>query len=912
MQKLSIKWKLLIIFALPTMGLLVLLTMTSFEKKGVVDEMILLNEAVLLGTKISSTVHEFQKERGMTAGFIGSKGGKFKNKIVKQREITDEKVKDLTKFLKSINLKHYPKKLTRVLKNAIIELKKIHIYRQDITNLKITKAKAISYYTGMNGWFLDTIATISYIATDAEIIKLLSTYTNFLYAKERAGIERAVGTAIFSNDNFSVAEKDNFAKLIIEQASFMKSFSILASHSIKFKNDVVLRKETVDEVQRMRDLILRNNNVGGFAIPYTYWEKISQKYVTNISNIENMISKKIRGNQNSIKLLKILGITLSQIQKERYISSDFIVSKGAEIYKLALDNSFVKVDQAIANISKTSKSRLNKNFLQKLKEVKIRLDDISKHRNLALSLHITLNKNREFYSKLNSEILNLMNKLRFILLKDRRVNIELVETYITIADMKESISQEQLIFKHVLQSNKMSYNIKKRILFIDSRFKNKLEIFLSLADVNIKNKFHKTIILSRSNKDFVKIKNKVLNFTRFGGMGVDTNYWFAVITKKINMLKDVDDFIANNILDYTQNKSFRVKTAYGLLVVIFFGILILSLIISIIILRQIMGAVNEFKNASQEFENLKTRLKITSEDELGQAQVSLNKFITLVENTIVDAKKTSSQNLSESVKLDKNIQHIEKAINLITKTMLEISNKVGHVKTSVVMSLTESESTRDRIGESYDELVLTQKYINELVNDIRSASEKDLKLAEHLVKTSKEANNVKNVISNIDDIAEQTNLLALNAAIEAARAGERGQGFAVVADEVRALAEQTQSFLIRVNATISSVVDSVEMISKEMNQKKSFINKLESISTKVERTTQKSISLMNDTLNVSTNNMEDSRRSASTITELTDGILKVNSLAQQNMYDITNIKDSLLDLHSTTEELDNKLQKFKT
>jgi methyl-accepting chemotaxis protein len=258
-----------------------------------------------------------------------------------------------------------------------------------------------------------------------------------------------------------------------------------------------------------------------------------------------------------------------------------------------------------------------------------------------------------------------------------------------------------------------------------------------------------------------------------------------------------------------------------------------------------MKAVKEFEEASKEFENLSTRLKVTSEDELGKAQASLNKFIELVEQTIIEAKKSSSKNLSESEKLDKNIKHIQKSINVITQTMIEIANKMGHVKSSVVMSLTEAENAQEQVKEAYEDLVNTQKNVNELVLEIRTASEKDLKLADHLVKTSKEATKVRDVISNIDDIAEQTNLLALNAAIEAARAGERGQGFAVVADEVRSLAEQTQEFLIRVNSTITSVVDNVEKISKEMSQKKEFIIQLENVSKRVEITTQKSISLMN-------------------------------------------------------------------
>ncbi|MEE9354143.1 MAG: methyl-accepting chemotaxis protein [Methylococcaceae bacterium] len=81
---------------------------------------------------------------------------------------------------------------------------------------------------------------------------------------------------------------------------------------------------------------------------------------------------------------------------------------------------------------------------------------------------------------------------------------------------------------------------------------------------------------------------------------------------------------------------------------------------------------------------------------------------------------------------------------------------------------------------------------------------------------------LEKMAKDVGDIASQTNLLALNAAIEAARAGESGRGFAVVADEVRKL------------ATVSAEIG-IQMI----DQSESIRNKITSILTSAEQTTEK-------------------------------------------------------------------------
>ena len=80
-----------------------------------------LHESVLLATKISQLIHETQKERGYSSGYITNNGLKFKNELLAQRVKTDKKIISLKKF--TLNIKD--SQILKYLKEPLAYMKKI-------------------------------------------------------------------------------------------------------------------------------------------------------------------------------------------------------------------------------------------------------------------------------------------------------------------------------------------------------------------------------------------------------------------------------------------------------------------------------------------------------------------------------------------------------------------------------------------------------------------------------------------------------------------------------------------------------------------------------------------------------------------------------------------------------------------
>ncbi len=293
LSKLSIKQKLILIMSIPLAIVILLAAKLTYDSYVNTQGLKKLEQVVLLSTKLGALVHETQKERGMTAGFLGSSGEKFKTELPAQREDTSKRLNELLSFLNDFNKTAYGEELNSNLSSALEELKRIDDIRREVTALNIPAGKAIGYYTNTNTKLLNITGTISKLSHSARVSQDIVAYMNFLLSKERAGIERAVGTNTFAQNHFGVGMKEKFLSLIAAQDAYLDSFLKIAPVASKEFYIKTVQGNAISEVERMRKVALYSQIDSNFGIEPAYWfGQITQK-INQLKEVENFLAAEL-------------------------------------------------------------------------------------------------------------------------------------------------------------------------------------------------------------------------------------------------------------------------------------------------------------------------------------------------------------------------------------------------------------------------------------------------------------------------------------------------------------------------------------------------------------------------------------------------------------------------------------------
>ena len=339
LKSLSLRTKVILIVLFSLLMVSYFLTNELIMHFKFVEQKQKLTTLINLSTRLSALIHETQKERGASAGYLGSHGKKFRTILPKQRLLTDKRVQELKSFISTMDFNKFPPEL----KQSIFELvnnylDKLPEIRKKVNNFEISLKDEVKWYSDMNALILKIIGMSATYAPNEKIAMDLAAYTSFLKAKERAGIERAVLSATFGADKFAPGMYTKFITLVAQQKAFLDDFLTFANKDMKKLYYQIIKHPSFAKVEEMRKIAISHHTEGGFNIDAEYWFKTITNKINYLKQIDDTIAKIIRKDLNSIKDTAVRDIIIGTIFSILIIIISTLIIRSFSVQLRSLKN----------------------------------------------------------------------------------------------------------------------------------------------------------------------------------------------------------------------------------------------------------------------------------------------------------------------------------------------------------------------------------------------------------------------------------------------------------------------------------------------------------------------------------------------------------------------------------------------
>ena len=238
--------------------LIPLLAFTGFAGKDLMEKRAELRAAdtaaslVEVAPLISALVHELQKERGTSVGFIAAKGQTLAQTMRDQRPSTDKALAAYRARLSGLDRALLGRVFARSLDDAGAALGKLAAMRDDIDAQRPSGAEAAAFFTGAIGNLIAALQATADATQDASILRQSIAFSAFVQRKEYAGQERAAGAQGFASGTFAPEVYRAFVRLGAQADEEARIFRDNALPDQVALFDAALKDAAAEEVARLR------------------------------------------------------------------------------------------------------------------------------------------------------------------------------------------------------------------------------------------------------------------------------------------------------------------------------------------------------------------------------------------------------------------------------------------------------------------------------------------------------------------------------------------------------------------------------------------------------------------------------------------------------------------------------------
>ncbi len=331
--------------------------------------------------------------------------------------------------------------------------------------------------------------------------------------------------------------------------------------------------------------------------------------------------------------------------------------------------------------------------------------------------------------------------------------------------------------------------------------------------------------------------------------------------------------------------------------------------------RQVAGGIRKsvdvMKDIAQGEGDLTRRIRIDSEDEVGELQRWINAFMDKMHELVDRVRRNAEQVASAASAISDTAGRLEHGTEEQRVKSEEAFADIEQMAEAIIRNAQHANQTAQIAGDAE----ATAQDGTRVIDLTRQQMETIVKGAGQIGKAIQalavRIREIESVIDIIEDIAQRTNLLAVNANIEAVHAGALGIGFKVVADEVRGLSERTQFSTKQIDALVRAIQSEIERVHALIRENQKNISGGKKTAKQTQEVLNRIISTVNHAMQMIRQIVVDSKAESTSAHDISADVKIIGEITRETARGVSSMAAAARELNTQTETLRSEISRFK-
>ncbi|WP_404375993.1 methyl-accepting chemotaxis protein [Vreelandella aquamarina] len=299
LHRLPMRFKFALVLVLPLIALGWFATSGVIARQAAVNELSRIQALTALAQQAGGWVHQVQRERGMTAGFLGSQGNAFVEQLRQQRPETDTAAEAFFQQRDQLDEELLSASINNQLSAIEQQWQGNQGLRRQVDQLSVALPEALSHYTNLNSLLMVLVGELAHLTGEGTITRKLAAYYNLLEAKDLAGIERALLSNVFAADAMPAATLQRLLALIGEEQAFLETFRVLSNAENREALEAALSGPDIERVLERRALAIQQSE--GFGVSSEEWFDWQTVKIGRLKTLEDSVLASVVAKTDELK-----------------------------------------------------------------------------------------------------------------------------------------------------------------------------------------------------------------------------------------------------------------------------------------------------------------------------------------------------------------------------------------------------------------------------------------------------------------------------------------------------------------------------------------------------------------------------------------------------------------------------------